>query len=151
METRPRIWRIDKAYGRLLCVRVLRTHSSKWDGCIRAEGTPQKKRHKEPGDRKHQENKGPLNQLSKDHMISQRLKQQAQSLHWSKPGPLCIYYSFQLSVLWDLWTWWSTSLILVSAREAHFFLFGCFLQPWCDLFFFFCHLLFYCLGSVIIS
>ena len=39
---------------------------------------------------------GPLNQPGKVHMRSQRLKQQAQGLHGSAPGPL-IYTMFSLA------------------------------------------------------
>ena len=40
------------------------------------------------------EEQDPLNQLSKVHMSSQKLRQQAQGLHGSVPGPLSIYYDF---------------------------------------------------------
>ena len=58
---------------------------------------------------------GPLNQLIKAHMSSQRKKQQTQGLSGSAPGSLCIYYSFQLSIYTRLLSvWMSGSLILVS-------------------------------------
>lgn len=41
-----------------------------------------------------------LNQLSKAHTSSQRLKLQAQGPHMSAPGPLPISYNSQFSVLW---------------------------------------------------
>lgn len=40
---------------------------------------------------------GPQNQLSRSHKNSQRLKQQAQCLRGSVPGPLYMYCNFQLS------------------------------------------------------
>jgi hypothetical protein len=52
---------------------------------------------KATGDRGHQENSGPLNQLSKARMSSWELKQQAQEPPRSAPGPLHAYCSFQLS------------------------------------------------------
>jgi hypothetical protein len=37
---------------------------------------------------------GPLNQLSKVHITSQKLKQQVRGLQGSAPGPLCICYRY---------------------------------------------------------
>lgn len=37
--------------------------------------------------------------LSKAHVNSQKLKQQAQDIHGSTPGPLLTYYSFQFNIL----------------------------------------------------
>jgi hypothetical protein len=45
--------------------------------------------------------KGLLNQLSRAHMDSQRLKK-VQALHESAPGPLRIYYSFQIRIFMEL-------------------------------------------------
>ena len=67
------------------------------------------------GDGGHQE-QGPLDQLSKAHMNSPRLKQQTQGLHGPGLVPLHIYYSFQLSIFkGHLSRRMSVSLILVSA------------------------------------
>lgn len=46
--------------------------------------------------------RGPLNPLRKAYMDSQRMKQQAQGLHGSMPGPLCMYYSYWRSIFMEL-------------------------------------------------
>ena len=60
-----------------------------------------------------------LNHLSKSNVNSQRLMEQAQGLHRSTPGPLCIHDSFQFSIFMGfLSVWMNGSLILVPALET---------------------------------
>lgn len=57
----------------------------------------------------------PLNQLSKEHMSAQRLKQQEQGPHDSTPGPvLCVgIIDINLVILWKTYLRMSGSLTLV--------------------------------------
>lgn len=56
---------------------------------------------------------GPLQQLSKVHMTSQRLDQQKLSLHRYSPGPLHIYSSFQLSVFMGFLSMWTNGFLFL--------------------------------------
>lgn len=68
-----------------------------------------------------------LNQLSNEHMSSQRPKQHAQGLHGSVAGPLSIYYSYyQFSIFVGLLIMrTSRSLTLLPVLETLSLLMGC--------------------------
>ena len=97
----------SEIHSHILCgEKGLMTHISKWDVSIKSLHSRLRKYHKRerrtsvrarrwktPGEQ------GPLNQLCIAHMNSERLKQQALSMHELVPCSLCTYYSFQFSVL----------------------------------------------------
>lgn len=90
--------------------RDLETHSSEM-GCLHqilslwAQETLQKIRQKEYKSQRVwriPKEQGPINQLTKAHMSSKRLSQQAQGLHQSTSGPLHICYSSHFNTFMEL-------------------------------------------------
>jgi hypothetical protein len=64
--------------------------------------------------------------MKQAHRNSQSLKQQAQALHWSAPGPLHIYCSFQLSIFMGLLSVGiGGSLTLIPALGKFYFCWVC--------------------------
>lgn len=71
----------------------------------------------------------PFESISRVHMSSQRLNQQAEDLHGSTLSLLHIYYSFSLCIFMGLWTMrMNGSLTLVSGLSIFYLLLGCHAQ-----------------------
>lgn len=90
---------IQRPTARHCAERELGTHISKWYVSIKFH--PWKRKQKECGNQRVWRTSGekdPPNQLKKPHMNSRRVHQQARGLHGCAPGPLHMYYSFQVSV-----------------------------------------------------
>lgn len=100
---------------------------------LRAQGTWRKRSQKEHTSQRGWKTlgeQGPLNQQSKAHRSSQRLKQQTWDLHESALGPLYLDYSCQLSIFMEFLTVrMSGTLTRGPALLTLFLLLGCHVQP----------------------
>ena len=110
------------------------SHSSKWNVSIKSLSSEFREPHGRGGKKnvrlrvhwEHQEIKAAWINWS------QRSKQQEQSLHWSVPGFLCIYYNFMLIIFVGLLrSWMIRSLVFVSTLGNSYLLLGCLVQPQC--------------------